>query len=110
VFNREYCPNSIVQVPPVTAHDGAVWIHMGNQRVNIASHLFEKSKILMDAISSLDDPSIARDLSLDVPQEWLRAWVALFTSEDARLGNADIPELLNCLLVRFFPGALLLPC
>jgi hypothetical protein len=57
----------------------------------------------MDAISSLDDPSIARDLSLDVPQEWLRAWVAVYGSEDARLSNADIQELVNCLMVCFLP-------
>jgi hypothetical protein len=73
-----------------------------NQRVNIPSQLVEKSEILVDAMSSVNDPYIARDFTLNVPQEWLRAWVARYGSEDACLSNADIEDLVNCLLVCFF--------
>jgi hypothetical protein len=78
-------------------------MHLDDQPVKMSSTLLEKSKMFTDALSSIADPSIAVDFTLDAPKEWLRAWMACYGSEQERLGNADTADLLNCLMVRFFP-------
>jgi hypothetical protein len=101
-----------------TVHDGAIWMHLDNTRVNIPPHLLNKSDIFLDVQSSLVDPSITKDFTLAVPKDWLRAWAACCCSEDERIRTAEIGDLVNCLLVCFcFRKAapithqsLLLPC
>jgi hypothetical protein len=83
-----------------TVHDGAVWIHVDNVRVHIPSHLLNKSQILIDALSSVDDSSVATFFTLAAATEWLQAWIACYGSEEERLGCADTKDLVNCLLVR----------
>jgi hypothetical protein len=83
-----------------TVHDGAVWIHLDNVRVHIPSHILNKSQILIDALSSVDDSSVAKNLTLAAPEEWLQVWVACYGGEEERLRCAGIKDLVNCLLVR----------
>jgi hypothetical protein len=54
-----------------TVHDGAVWMHVGDVPVLIPSHLLNKSQLLVDALSSIDDSSVANHFTLAAPQEWL---------------------------------------
>jgi hypothetical protein len=82
-----------------TVLDGAVWMHLDNLRVRIPAHLSEKSQILKNILFSVDDRSTAEDFSLGVPKEWAKAWVARYGREDNHLSNADIGDILNCLLV-----------
>jgi hypothetical protein len=70
-------------------------------RVNIPSHLLESSKMLMCLLSSVDDLSIARNIALPAPKEWLKAWVACFCSEKKLLRKSVIRDVVNCLLVCF---------
>jgi hypothetical protein len=82
-------------------HDGAVWMHLDDVRVNIPSHLMKKSQVLMDATSCVDDSSSTGDLTLPAPKEWLQAWMACYSGERERLRYAGVKEVVNCLLVRF---------
>jgi hypothetical protein len=84
-----------------TVRDGAVWMHLDDVRVNIPSDLVNKSQVLMDAMSCVDDSSSTGDLTLPAPKEWLQAWLACYGSEQERLRCADMKDLVNCLLVRF---------
>jgi hypothetical protein len=77
-------------------------MHDGNVLVPIPSHLLNKSQILIDAMSSVDDTSGSKDFTLPAPKEWLQAWMACYGSEEERLGRANIKDLVNCLLVSFF--------
>jgi hypothetical protein len=86
-----------------TAHDGAVWTHLDNERVKIPLSLLEESRIFTDALSSMADPSIAIDFTLAAPKEWLRAWMANYGSGEELLSNTDIEDLLSCLMARFYP-------
>jgi hypothetical protein len=82
-----------------TVHDGAVWMHLDNTRVNIPSHLVNKSQLLRDAMASDDDTSISRDFTLPAPKEWLQAWMACYGSKEERLKSVHIQDLVYCLLV-----------
>jgi hypothetical protein len=88
-----------------TVHDdGAVWMHLD---VEIPPDILSKSKVLMDAVLSEADDSIARDFTLAAPKEWLQAWVACYCGGEQRLSCADTGDLINCLLVcsYFWPAA-----
>jgi hypothetical protein len=91
------CPNDVVRC---TVHDGAVWMHVDDVRVNIPSRLVNRSQVLMDAMSCVDDSSVYGDLTLPAPKEWLQAWIACYGREEERLRCADTEGLVNCLLVR----------
>jgi hypothetical protein len=80
-------------------HHGAVWMLLRNECVNIPSHPLESSEMLMGLLSSVDDPCIANELALPVPQEWLKAWVACYCTEQQLLKSSDIRDVVNCLLV-----------
>jgi hypothetical protein len=54
-------------VAKFTAHDGAVWLHLGSERFNIPPDRLEKSQVLVDALLSADGLSIARHFTLCVP-------------------------------------------
>jgi hypothetical protein len=84
-----------------TVHDGAVWIHLDDACVNIPSHLLNKSQLLMDAMSCVDDSTITQELTLPAPKAWLQAWISCYGSEAKRPRRADIHDLVKCLLVRF---------
>jgi hypothetical protein len=84
-----------------TVHDGAVWMHINDVRVNIPSDLVNESQVLLDATSCVDDFCSTGDLTLPAPKEWLQAWVACYGGDRERLRCADIKEVVNCLLVRF---------
>jgi hypothetical protein len=84
-----------------TVNDGAVSMHLDNARVDIPPNFVKESQMLLDIQSSEDDPSMIRDFSLDVPEEWLRAWTAFYCSEEKQVGNADVRDLSNCLMVWF---------
>jgi hypothetical protein len=86
-----------------TAHEGAVWMHLDNVTVHIPSHLVKKSKVLMDALSSVCESSVTSGFTLDVPIEWMQAWVACCVHEEQQLGCEDSEILLNCVLVCFLP-------
>jgi hypothetical protein len=86
-----------------TAHKGAVWMHLDNVSVHIPSNLFKRSKVLMDALSSVCESSVTSGFTLDVPTEWLQAWVACCVLEEQQLDCADSEVLLKCLLVMFCP-------
>jgi hypothetical protein len=83
-----------------TVHDGAVWLHLDSVPTHIPSHLVNKSQILMNAISSVDDSSLTKYFTLDAPKEWLQAWVACYGGEESRFWCADVKDLVSCLLVR----------
>jgi hypothetical protein len=76
--------------------DGTVWMHLD---VQIPSHLLNKSQVLIDAMVSGADPSIARDFTLAAPTEWLKVWVVYCCGDKQRLGRADTEELVHCLMV-----------
>jgi hypothetical protein len=76
---------------------------LGDLRVNIPSHLLESSEMLMSLLSFVDDLSIARNIALPVPKEWLKAWAACFCSEKKLLRKSVIEDVVNCLLVCFDP-------
>jgi hypothetical protein len=80
-----------------------MWIHLDNARVQIPPDFIHDSQMLLDIQSPVDDHSLTRDFTLDVPKEWLRAWTAFYCSEEKHLGTADVKDLLNCLLVRLYP-------
>jgi hypothetical protein len=82
-------------------HDGAVWMHLDDVRVNIPSRLVNQSQVLMDAMSCVDDSSITGEFTLPAQKEWLQGWMACYRSEEERLRCADTEDLINCLLVRF---------
>jgi hypothetical protein len=84
-----------------TLHDGSVWLHLAYARTNIPPQLLHKSKTLMDAVSSVSDPSIARGFTLAAPKEWLRAWLACYGSGEQNLAFKDSKVLLHCLMVCF---------
>jgi hypothetical protein len=84
-----------------TVHEGALWMHLDDVRVNIPSRLVNQSQVFMDAMSCVDASSITGDLTLGAPKEWLQAWMACYGSEEERLRCADTESLVNCLLVRF---------
>jgi hypothetical protein len=83
-----------------TVHDGAVWMHLDNARVHIPSHISNKSQILVDALSGVDDNSVSKNFTLAAPKEWLHAWMACRGGEEERLRCAGVKDLVNCLLVR----------
>jgi hypothetical protein len=83
-----------------TVHDGEVWMHLDNLRIYIPSHLLNKSQILIDALSSMDDNSVAKYFTLAAPKEWLQDWMACYGGEEERLECAGVKDLVNCLLVR----------
>jgi hypothetical protein len=87
-----------------TAHNGAVWMHLDDVPMKIPPSLLDKSKTFTEALSSVADPSIATEFTVAAPKEWLRAWVALYGSEEEPISKLDVEDLLNCLLVRSFPG------
>jgi hypothetical protein len=84
-----------------SVHDGTVWMHFGDERIIIPSHLLKKSQFLDDAVSSTD-PSVTREFTLPAPKEWLQAWMTCFGGEEELLQYADVDDLVNCLLVRIF--------
>jgi hypothetical protein len=87
-----------------SVQDGAVWMHLDNVPVHLPSHLLNKSQILTDALSSVDDSSVTKNFTLAAPKAWLKAWMAYNSSEEERLTllrRADIQELVSCLLVSF---------
>jgi hypothetical protein len=84
-----------------TVHDGALWMHLDDVRVNIPSRLVSQSQVLIDAMSCVGDSSIPGDLTLPAPKEWLQAWMACYDSEEEHLRREDTEDLVNCLLVRF---------
>jgi hypothetical protein len=86
-----------------TAHNGAVWMHLNDVDVHISSHLVSRSKVLMDALSSVCESSVTDGFTLDVPIEWLQAWVTCCVREEEQLGCAGSEVLVNCLLVCFCP-------
>jgi hypothetical protein len=80
-----------------TSHDdGAVWMHLD---VKVPSHILKKSQVMMDAIVSDADPSVARDFTLAAPTEWLQAWAVYCCSDKQRLSRADTKDLFCCLMV-----------
>jgi hypothetical protein len=83
-----------------TVHDGEVWMHLDNLCILIPSHLLNKSQILIDALSSVNDFSVAKNFTLAAPKEWLQDWMACYGSEEERLKCAGVKDLVNCLLVR----------
>jgi hypothetical protein len=83
-----------------TVRDGAVWIHLDNVRVHIPSHILNKSQILKDGLSSGEDSSVGKKLTLAAPEERLQAWMACYGGEEERLRYAGTKDLVNCLLVR----------
>jgi hypothetical protein len=76
-------------------------MHLDDVRVNIPSDLVNKSQVLMNAMSCVDDSSSTGHLTLPAPKEWLQAWMACYGGEQERLRCAGIKEVVNCLLVRF---------
>jgi hypothetical protein len=82
--------------------DGAVLMHLDNERVEIPAHIVKKSKILTDALLPEADPSLTKSLTLAAPEEWLKAWAACFCCDGKRVTSADIRDLVNCLMVCFF--------
>jgi hypothetical protein len=59
------------EVKCTTSDNGAVWMHID---VRIPPLILNKSRVLMDALPSNDGHSIARDLTLAAPNEWLQSW------------------------------------
>jgi post-segregation antitoxin (ccd killing protein) len=84
-----------------TAHEGAVWMHFDELRVNIPSELLEKSKVLKNAVSSMAGTSIAKDFTLAAPKEWLETWVKCYCGEEVRVSRATNGDVINCILVCF---------
>jgi hypothetical protein len=91
--------NSLSDMVKCTVDDGALWMHLDDMRVHIASSLVKKSQILKDMMSSRAEASTPSDITLAAPKEWLRAWACCFGSGETRLGCADNRDLVNCLLV-----------
>jgi hypothetical protein len=82
-----------------TVQNGTVRVHLGNVGVDIPSHLLCTSKLFMDVLASVDDPSVGREFTLSVPEEWLQAWVTCYANGEKRLSCVDIEGLVNCLMV-----------
>jgi hypothetical protein len=84
-----------------SVRNGAVWMHLDDGPVHIPPHILSRSQVLKDALLSLDDSSVTGEFTLPAPQEWLKAWMACYGSENEHLRSADIKDLVNCVLVRF---------
>jgi hypothetical protein len=90
-----------------TVHDGILWMHLDEKRLEIPSRLVNKSQLLTDMLSSVADASVTSDFTLAAPKEWLVAWTSCFCSgsgsrsDKKRLSCADVRDLVNCLLVCF---------
>jgi hypothetical protein len=84
-----------------TVHDGAVWMDLDNLPVHIPPNLVNRSHLLKDALSSVDDSSVSREFTLTAPKKWLEAWLACYSSGEERLRHADTEDLVHCLLVSF---------
>jgi hypothetical protein len=84
-----------------TVHDGSVCIQLDNVRVDIPSHIWSKSNVLVDAVSSLTDSSDTEDFTLAVPTAWLQAWLDCYGNKAEHLSCASVHNLMNCLLVCF---------
>jgi hypothetical protein len=85
-----------------TVHDGVLWMRLHDMRVKVPSGLVNKSQILLNVLSSVADASIATDMTLPAPKEWLQAWAYCYCSEKNRLACADNKDLISCLLVCFY--------
>jgi hypothetical protein len=84
-----------------TVRDGAVYMRLNNECVHIPSHLWSKSELLKDAVSSVADASVTDDFTLAAPRAWLQAWVDYYGKKEHALADASIQKLVNCLMVRF---------
>jgi hypothetical protein len=84
-----------------TLHHGAMWMHLDNMSVKIPPKLLEKSPILLNALS-VAHPSVAREVTLAAPKEWMQAWAVCLCNEEERMNDVDIEDLVKCLLVCLF--------
>jgi hypothetical protein len=90
-----------------TVHDGVMWMHLDETRLEVPSRLVNESQLLMDILSSVADASVSSGFTLAAPKEWLLAWTSCYCSGNGsgsyeqRLSCADIKDLVNCLLVCF---------
>jgi hypothetical protein len=82
-------------------HDDGLWVHLDNARLHVPSDVTCMSEILTDVRSAMNDPSITKEFTLSVPEEWLRAWTACYCSGKKRLRQAEYRDLVHCLLVCF---------
>jgi hypothetical protein len=82
-----------------TVQDGAVWMHVDDERIIIPSYLLTKSPLLVDALSAVES-AVNGEFTLPAPKEWLQAWIASYGNKRKRCRCEDIEELVNCLLVR----------
>jgi hypothetical protein len=93
-----------------TVHDGVMWMHLDEKRLEIPSRLVNESQLLMDMISSVADSSVTSDFALAAPKEWLLSWTSCYCSGNTSgsyekyLSCTDIRNLVNCLLVCFCSG------
>jgi hypothetical protein len=85
-----------------TVHDGVLWMRMNDMRVKVPSGVVNQSQILLNVLSSVADGSIATDVTLPAPKEWLQAWAYCYCSEQKRLACVDNKDLISCLLVCFY--------
>jgi hypothetical protein len=83
-----------------TVRDGAVYMYLDNDCVDIPSHLWSKSALFMDTVSSVSDSLGPQDFTLAAPRAWLQAWVNYYAKKEHALADASIENLVNCLLVR----------
>jgi hypothetical protein len=82
--------------------NGAVRMHLDDGCVKIPAHVLTKSRFLSDALLSVSDVLVTSDFVVPAPEQWLRAWVAGYVSDEGRLECVDSTDLINCLKVCFF--------
>jgi hypothetical protein len=81
--------------------DGTMSIQLDSGCVNVPSELFNKSQILLDALS-VTHTSGTKKVTLAAPKEWLQAWAVCYCNDEENISSEDTTVLVNCLLVCFF--------
>jgi hypothetical protein len=80
--------------------DGAVRMIVDNVSVHIPAQLLNKSQLLIDALSAVDDSFVNKEFTFSAPKGRLQAWMSRYGSKRKRRRCVDIEDLVNCLLVR----------
>jgi hypothetical protein len=76
--------------------NGAVHMYLDNDCVHISSHLWNKSELLKDAVSSVADASVTDYFTLAAPSAWLQAWVDCYGKKEHAFADASIRKFINC--------------
>lgn len=77
--------------------DERVWLEVGTQRFELSEHEVQRSHVLVEALSSLND-GLAR---LSVPELYTESWVEVLRNMEELAASLATDRLLVCANVRF---------